>query len=342
MKKNFFYMFLLMAIAVMPLTSCDNDDSQPEKDRREVKAYDALEWLQGSLVVVDENNEVLRRVCGKALDESQPTVVSVPVADYDAAEKLFLGWVAPDKEATKVNGGYDYNLTDAHGSEQGSVSFRAVDGDASVIARVTVAEGTDLKQVTEVKFVNANLWPENESTGKYEAGKIYRLNERRLEWSFSSPNNDFYGWPTTEELPFYCIQGNTNGKEAILVWICPDENEASIHPWPSGYINRDLYVHLPSVPEAEKVLEFYNANYAAWEKMLKEMDALGYLWSPNPDWGGETTDRSEFILNSYDKKEREIKYLDLDGKTAKFRYASRSSWYYYRYMLIKTYPPVEE
>ena len=26
MKKNWFYLFLLMAIAAMPLTSCDDDD----------------------------------------------------------------------------------------------------------------------------------------------------------------------------------------------------------------------------------------------------------------------------------------------------------------------------
>ena len=30
MKKNWFYLFLLMAIAVMPLTSCDNDDDEPK------------------------------------------------------------------------------------------------------------------------------------------------------------------------------------------------------------------------------------------------------------------------------------------------------------------------
>ena len=51
------------------------------------------------------------------MDESQPTVISVPVADYIAAEETFLDWVAPDKEATKVEGGYDYNLTDAFDNE---------------------------------------------------------------------------------------------------------------------------------------------------------------------------------------------------------------------------------
>ena len=95
MKKNWIYLFLLMAIAVMPLTSCDKDDESmndkpkvedphdptSDADQVPIKAYDALEYLQGSLVVVDANNEVVRRVYGKPLDESQPTVISVPVAD---------------------------------------------------------------------------------------------------------------------------------------------------------------------------------------------------------------------------------------------------------------------
>ena len=64
MKKNWFYVFLLMAVAVMPLTSCDKEDiPQPEEilkhdpesdaDQSTVEAYDALEWLQGCIVLVD-------------------------------------------------------------------------------------------------------------------------------------------------------------------------------------------------------------------------------------------------------------------------------------------------
>ena len=129
MKKNWFYLFLLMAITAMPLTSCDNDDDEPkpeeqydpmsDADQCPIEAYDALSWLQGSLVVVDSNNEVIRRIYGKPLDGSEPTVLSAPVAGYGTAERIFLSWVAPGKEATKVEGGYDYHLTDAEGAAQG-------------------------------------------------------------------------------------------------------------------------------------------------------------------------------------------------------------------------------
>ena len=113
MKKYWIYMFLLMAIIAMPFTACSNDDElkaeeenlhnpESDEDQTEVLAYDALEWLQGCLAVVDENGEVVRRIYGTPLDASLPTVLSVAVSDLAMAEKTFLGWVAPGKEATKV------------------------------------------------------------------------------------------------------------------------------------------------------------------------------------------------------------------------------------------------
>ena len=180
MKKNWTNLFLLMAISVMPLTSCEkNEEPQPEEEyqkpgedyveeTRPVTAYDGLSWLQNNLVVVDANGEVIRRVYGKPLDASQQTVISVPVNDLADADSTFLRWVAPGKEVTKVDGGYDYNLTDRKGNAQGAVSFRAVEDEAGVIARLSVAPGTVLKLVTEVLFIDAELWPENADYQKVE------------------------------------------------------------------------------------------------------------------------------------------------------------------------------
>ena len=62
------------------------------------------------------------------------------------------------EEVTKVEGGYDYHLISADGKAQGSVSFRAVEGDARIAARMTVAEGTDLKKVKEFEFISRDLY----------------------------------------------------------------------------------------------------------------------------------------------------------------------------------------
>ena len=97
MKKSLFYLFMLMAVAAMPLTSCEKDpqkdeehDPKSDSDLTEVTAYNSLSWLQGALVVVNEKGEVVRRVYGESLDESQPDVLSAPVGSYATAEKIFL------------------------------------------------------------------------------------------------------------------------------------------------------------------------------------------------------------------------------------------------------------
>ena len=367
MKKNWFYLFLLMAIAAMPLTSCDNDDDEPkpeeqydpmsDADQSPIEAYDALSWLQGSLVVVDSNNEVIRRIYGKPLDGSEPTVLSAPVAGYGTAERIFLSWVAPGKEATKVEGGYDYALTDAEGAAQGCAKFRAVEGEAGVVARMTVTDGTALKQVSEVKFIDADSWPENETVPTYITGQIYWLDGYRLTWTSNGLNAPYLNKPELSSLPFYCIQGNVDHEEAILVWLCPDDNELLHHPSLNAYPDRlaphDPYIYeavnyLPKAPEAQKVLDFYNKNKTFWDEMLVEMDERGYQWSPAKgfwDKFNNTTGNSEFVLGEKTKITRSYDYLtilDLDDEVGKMCDAVLWGWFTpsYRYMQIRIVPSV--
>lgn len=360
MKTKFLYLIMAFAL-VMPFVSCDKDDDGykeieskhdpiSDEDQTEIVAFDALEWLQSGIVVVNNNNEVVRRVCGKPLDASQPTVISVPVKSLASAEEIFLGWVAPGKETVKVEGGYDYNLTDADGNAQGSVSFRAVEGEQGVIARMSVAEGTPLKLITEVNFIDYDMWPENEAVEKYEAGKTYWFDAEVYEWKvfnehFDNSPDELWTWNRYSE--FYCIQGNDNGKEAILVWLCPDANDRveifskyniTTHPEPKYYFLEDMYKKLPTLAEAQKVLDFYNENYDAWQKMLKVMDDKRYKWSADPGAAG-TTGNSEFLLNSYDSKKGKIKCLDFDSKKGEICNVYYMSWFSYRYMHILIFPP---
>ena len=340
---------MILACVASPLTSCNEDEPQNETeevehnpnsddDQSEITGFDGLTYLQSGIVVVDENGEVVRRVYGKPLDASQPTVISVPVKDLAMAESIFLGWVAPDKKATKVENGYDYNLTDNAGNAQGSVAFRAVKGQTGVIARMSVTAETDLKQVSEVRFISADLWPENDEIAKYEAGKIYNLVGIVIEWKPVITDVR----PVYKELPFYCIQGNDNGEEAILVWLCPDDNDYYHHPTPALYRKERAYIYLPSVYEGTRVLEYYNNNYDKWQAMVKYMDSLGHKW----DWqyGWYTTGNSEFMLNNqvnyYGWYEFEPTCLDLDEKVGEIRYVHRDSKFYYRYMHIRIYPPL--
>ena len=365
MKMNCSYLFLLMILAVIPLTSCSNDDDSNAEEERQhdpysdedqvpFDAYDALDWLQGSIVSVDGNNKVIRRINGKPLDESQPTVISIPVNNLAAAQETFLSWVAPDKEVIPVEGGYDYSLTDDEGKAQGSVSFRVVEGEAGVIARMTVGKDTDLKMVTEVNFIDADLWPENDAIPTYVAGQRYKF--VCAQYSSSPPLtempgadiefSDYWTLQNLQEREFYCLQGNDNGKEAILVWLLPDRGGVSQHPSffvQSNYreIDYPVYRELPSTSDAQKVLDIYLADKSVWNKMLKEMDDLGYYWSPRYKLFEFNTGNQEFMLGSYNEKKNTIKCLDLDDGDGEICDVSCSLWYQfeYRYMHIRIFPP---
>ena len=143
--------------------------------------------------------------------------------------------------------------------------------------------------------------------------------------------------PYTADLTFFCIQGNTDGKEAILVYLSPDLNDRLVHDQPWSYVYWNAHKHCASLPEAEKVLKYYTENYESWEAMIDYMESLGYAW----DWhlGLDTTGNEEFILNSYDEKAGTIKVLDLDRKDGKIEDVSLGSWFDYRYIFVRTFPP---
>ncbi len=356
MKKIWIYLFLSMAI-VAPLTSCSNDDDEPkpvvgqhdptsDDDQKPIEAYDALEWLQGSLVLVDKNGEVVRRVYGKPLDESQPTVISIPVRNAAAAVQRFLTWVAPDKEPIGIDGGYDYPLTDAQGNAQGSVSFRLLEDKGGVIARMTVAPGTDLKQVTEVNFVDAEAWPENDASEKYTAGKTYWLDAERYLWiqyRDDSDNGEFR--LINEKLEFYCLQGNDQGyNDAILVWLSPDdspnwqtvngrEQYVMTHTYPINYLYYGLNYRLPHLCELLQVMNFYSSNRSAWNEMLKVMDGKGYQWSAGT--GKHATRTSEFVFGG---NEGQHLLLDLDEAVPTLGTVDKYSPNMYRYMHVRIVP----
>ena len=354
MKKNLFYLLILLAVVAMPLTSCEKDpqkpreekshDPQSDEDQVEITGYDGLEYLQNSIVVLDENGKPARRVYGEMLDPSDTTILSVCVSDLKMAEDIFLSWVAPEKEVSHVTGGYDYNLTDRDDNPQGSVSFRHADGRDGILAKVTVGRNTDLKCFSEINFVSEQAWPDNSDNKKYETGKTYviRAQALKIDNCPEQPDPELYMhivcmMPYTADLTFFCIQGNTDGKEAILVYLSPDLNDRLVHDQPWSYVYWNAHKHCASLPEAEKVLKYYTENYESWEAMIDYMESLGHAW----DWhlGWSTTGNEEFILNSYDEKAETIKVLDLDSKEGKIEDVGLGSWFNYRYIFVRTFPP---
>ena len=363
MKKNFFYIMMAFALA-MPFVSCDKDDDTKneigqhdpasDEDQTPVTAYNALEWLQNSIVVIDENDTVARRIYGEMLDPSDTTILSVAAIDYTMAEAIFLSWVAPMKEQNleKVEDGYIYNLTDANGNSQGRVEFKKADGNDGLLAKMTVDAGTALKAISEVRFINKDVWPENAAQTKlYKKGEIYRISAPYIKFKkvptknyiasnpgLNKPASQIVLTVTYQVMEFYCIQGNDNGQEAILVYLSPDVDDMYAHGIPKDYVENNATKYFASVPEAQKVLDYYTNNYDEWCQMIQIMEARGSRW----DWhyGFDTTGNSEFLLNSYDAANSTIKCLDLDEKIGKICDVSLSSFWKFRYrhMLVRTVP----
>ena len=352
MKKGF--LMMMAAMVSFAFISCEKNqeskddevgqhDPASDADQIEITGYNGLEWFQNSIVVLDENGKPARRVYGEMLDPSDTSVLSVCVSDLKMAEEIFLSWVAPEKDVNKVNGGYDYNLTDYDGSPQGSVAFRNADGKQGILATVSVGANTDLKCFTEINFVSTQAWPENSSNQKYEQGKTYVIRANRLQRQQhpiqSDDPDDPYTcmFPLPKDLTFFCIQGNTGGKEAILVHLSPDENARDAHGRPFEYISYNAHKQCASLPEAEKVLKYYTEYYQFWEAMIDIMENKGEKW----DWhfGLDTTGNEEFILNSYNKEAGTIKILDLDDKKGKISDVDLYSTYHYRYMYVRIFPP---
>ena len=281
-------------------------DPASDADQIEITGYNGLEWFQNSIVVIDENGKPVRRVYGEMLDPSDTTILSVCVSDLKMAEEIFLSWVAPEKDVNKVNGGYDYNLTDYDGSPQGSVAFRNADGKQGILATVSVG---------------AN-----------------RLQRQQHPIQSDDPDDPYTCmFPLPRDLTFFCIQGNTGGKEAILVHLSPDENARDAHGRPFEYISYNAHKQCASLPEAEKVLKYYTEYYQFWEAMIDIMENKGEKW----DWhfGLDTTGNEEFILNSYNKEAGTIKILALDDKKGKISDVDLYSTYHYRYMYVRIFPP---
>ena len=356
MKKSLFYI-MLIAFVAMPLTSCEKDPQKPEgekqhdpqsdEDQRVISGYDGLEYFQNSIVVLDKKGNPERRIYGQILDPSDTTILSVCVSNLEMAKDIFLSWMTPDKRVTTMTDNYDYYMTDRDGKPQGSVSFSKADSnDGGVLATVTVGDNTDLKCFTQINFVSGQAWPENAANQKFEYGQTYviRANVLRMDQNPVQPN-DWY-WddgnltcmvPYPKDLTFFCIQENTNGKEAILVHLSPDANDSHAHGRPKDYVDYNAYKQCASLPEAEKVLKYYTDYYEFWEAMIDTMEEKGETW----DWhyGVSTTGNEEFILNSYNEKDRTIKVLDLDSQTGKIVDVALDSWFNYRYIYVRTFPP---
>lgn len=315
-------LFALMSLAV--LSSCQKIEDKSFMETLAEKyvelKYNAQQWLQNSLVVVDDEGEMVRRVNGDWLDQADTTVISIPAKDTEMAKSMFLSFVPPggeglvfevDEDATDGEiDGYDYYLMDSESELLGTAEFRYGDNDhqpdPTVLATMTLSSESMVHLVTEVEFIDYKQWPDNADVQKYETGKYYSLEGPKLKLEGQQIEVEY------EELTFVCVQGNDSENEAILVHL------GSVSATPAAYINADAHFHLATIPEALKVLELYQTDRADFKELLDDS---------NP--------KDKLLLNYYDQESGSIMSLDLqdDGEIYEVSVDDTNE---YRYILIYT------
>lgn len=164
MKKNFFKFMAMLAFAlpVAFMTSCDDDEKNPEEQEEEVVSpTDGHEFIQERWVHRDDNGNIDAFGCGVALFAAEPTVAFIGVDDMAEAKEHFLTRLVPD-DAKRVENGNNITvtLTDTLGHEINKVYFKE-NGNAA-LASVTLEKNEGIeKYVTEFRYILKSLWPEN-------------------------------------------------------------------------------------------------------------------------------------------------------------------------------------
>ena len=145
-------------------------------------------------------------------------------------------------------------------------------------------------------------------------------------------------------LPFYCLQDNANGKEGILVYLSPDEDNYYSHPMMKWY-KIDALSYLSSEEEAQKVVDKINQNVAFWDTMLSDMKANGHDWYAKPfSLSDDHAAKSKFVLGVIDEGLilDDIMVFEMEVHPAELEWVFESSMQMYRYMQIQIVPPFKK
>ena len=179
--KHLFHVLLtsvMLAATAGLITACtaiDDPVSNPTYEEEDV--YEAPEDPLGDFMAYFTTTDSLGNTVlggyGEALDEGDPTVLSIGVKSLEDAEDLFRMFVTDTLHLTSyVAGNLTYTPVSRDGKQQGEINFIA--GADGCIARVTFSDDIPQDLVSEVRFIDKKLWPNN-AESPYIVGHEYLL-----------------------------------------------------------------------------------------------------------------------------------------------------------------------
>ncbi len=177
MKSFKFYALLMpLTIGLASLASCSNDDGENGnnngyKESGDVTSYDQVKYLQDNIVEIDSMGNMVQRVNGVPLDTADTTVLSIKVADVNAAKEMFKSWLSPDTETELISPStvdMKAGLKNRDGVVKDTVYFKSVSG-GNDVAEMTFKGNGVFKHFSKVKFTT--VWPFTEGRSPYKVGQ---------------------------------------------------------------------------------------------------------------------------------------------------------------------------
>ncbi len=209
MKRLKFYALLMpLTLGVASLASCssdsDNNSGQGHPESGDVTSYDQVRYLQNNIVEIDSLGNMVQRVSGIPLDNSDTTVLSIKVADVEAAKKMFVSWLSPDTKTELISPStvdVKAALADGDGKVKDTVYFKAVTSGKEV-AEMTFAKSDVFKHFSKIQFVTGWPSPFKEGRTPYHVG-------------------EFENYPTFEEgtKKWVCVREAKDGVSGMLMYI---------------------------------------------------------------------------------------------------------------------------
>ena len=174
--KRLKFLLIPLTMGLVSLASCgsdNNDNEQVGPESGDVTSFDQVKFLQNNIVEIDSLGNMVQRVSGIPLNDADTTVLSIKVADVDAAKKMFESWLSPDTKTELISPStvdVKAALKDEDGNVKETVYFKTVT-DGNDIAEMTFAGSGVFKHFSKVKFVTAWSGLFTEGRSPYTVGQ---------------------------------------------------------------------------------------------------------------------------------------------------------------------------
>ncbi|MDO4164340.1 MAG: hypothetical protein Q4D56_08130 [Bacteroides sp.] len=290
MKKSL--IFFMTAAFAIGFAACSDDDAIADSSNEEyTQEVDGPEAMKGFFYETDSLGEDYL-VMGVRLDAADTTELSIGVPDEDAAFCQFYA-MASLVDSTclvqNVDGSYTLTLNDELGRKQGTAHYVA-EVSEEVLATISFEPDDLVPGVSQVKFINETMWPDNETVTNHVKGNVVYVTAP-VAAELVAGSGAKYLSRYTKTVPMVCVNTAAKGNPAYYVYFDTDGFAPEINDDLGGedWDRVEKYVASASLVKSfgYDVLAYrggitdskvYRTNYINTVRLLS---ANGVKWTPN-------------------------------------------------------------